>query len=103
MHILAFILLYCQEIGHYLMFENSYWAFFFSYSRDKYEVLSISALNDSYTYPQEIPELLKNGQWTVSVKARSFHNLALDEAHECIVNRKLKQITTKPSHFRMVD
>ena len=36
---------------------------------------------------------LKNGQWTVSIKARPFHNLALDEAHECIVNRKLKQIT----------
>ena len=63
---------------------------FFSYSRDKYEVLSINALNDSYTYPKEILELFKNGQWTVSVKARPFHNLALDEAHECIVNRKLK-------------
>ena len=32
-----------------------------------------------------------------------FHSLALDEAHESIVNRKLKQITTRPSHFRMVE
>ena len=45
----------------------------------------------------------EKGQWTVSVKGRPFHNLALDEAHECIINRKLKQITTRPSHFRMVE
>ena len=44
-----------------------------------------------------------DGQWTVSVKGRPYHNLALDEAHECIVNRKLKQITTRPSYFRMVE
>ena len=44
----------------------------------------------------------KNGEWTISVKGRPFHNIALDEAHESIVNRKLKQITSRPSHFRMV-
>lgn len=48
-------------------------------------------------------EPFKKGQWTVSVKGRPFHSLALDEAHECIINRKLKQITTRPSHFRMVE
>ena len=61
------------------------------------------SLSDSYTYPKEMLQLFKNGQWTVSVKARPFHSLALDEAHESIVNRKLKQITTRPSHFRMVE
>ena len=45
----------------------------------------------------------KNGEWTVSYKGRPYHSLALDEAQECIVNRKLKQITTRPSHFRMVE
>ena len=76
---------------------------FFAYSRVKYEVLSINALSNSYTYPKEMVDIFKRGQWTVSVKGRPFHNLALDEAHECIINRKLKQITTRPSHFRMVD
>ena len=38
-----------------------------------------------------------------SYKGRPYHSLALDEAQECIVNRKLKQITTRPSHFRMVE
>ena len=36
------------------------------------------------------------------MKGRPFHNQALDEAHETIINRKLKQITTRHSHFRMV-
>ena len=48
----------------------------FAYSRDKYEVLSINALNDSNKY-----QLLK-GQWTVSAKGRPFYNLSLDEAHD---------------------
>ena len=39
----------------------------------------------------------------MSVKGRAFHNLPLDEANESIINRKLKQITTRPSHFRMVE
>ena len=76
---------------------------FFAYSRDNYEVLNINALADSYTYPDEVLEALKNGEWTVSVKGRPYHSLALDEAQECIINRKLKQITTRPSHFRMVE
>ena len=76
---------------------------FFAYSRDKYEVLSINALLDSYTYPKQVLDNFKNGEWTLSYKGRPYHSLALDEAQECIVNRKLKQITTRPSHFRMVE
>ena len=52
---------------------------------------------------KEVIDYFKNGQWTVSVKGRPFHNVALDEAHECIINRKLKQITTRASYFRMVE
>ena len=60
---------------------------------DKYEVLGIRTLADTYTYPDEVLKLFQDGQWTMSVKGRPYHNLALDEAHECIINRKLKQIT----------
>ena len=76
---------------------------FFAYSRDKYELLVVNSISDSITYPKEILEYFLNGEWTVSVKGRPFHNQALDEAHETIINRKLKQITTRPSHFRMVN
>ena len=76
---------------------------YFAYSRNKYEVLSMSAIANSYTYPIEVIHHFTHGQWTVSVKGRPFHNLALDEAHESIINRRLKSITTRPSHFRMVE
>ena len=76
---------------------------FFAYSRDKYEVLVINSISDSMTYPKDILEHFLNGEWTVSLKGRPFHNQALDEAHETVINRKLKQVTTRPSHFRMVN
>ena len=55
---------------------------FFSYGRNKYEVLSISALADSYAYPKHILENFKNGQC-------SYLGPIIDEAQECIVNRNL--------------
>ena len=76
---------------------------FFAYSRNKYEVLITNAIASTYTYPEDITHNFAHGQWTVSVKGKPFHNIALDEAHESIINRKLKQITTRPSHFRMVE
>ena len=109
------ILLYLHAyVGFYFAIRSGNWLLrnsclkvitelFFAYSRDKYEVLSINALADSYTYPKQVLENFKNGQWTVSYKGRPYHSLALDEAQECIVNRKLKQITIRPSHFRMVE
>ena len=101
-------------IGLYLAVRSGNWELrnsslkllaemFFAYSRDKYEVLVVNSLADSITYPKEIIDHFLNGEWTVSVKGKPFHNQAMDEAHETIINRKLKQITTRPSHFRMVN
>lgn len=42
------------------------------------------------------------GGWTVSYKENPYHNLAIDEAHECCINRRLKQITSRPSYFETV-
>ena len=75
---------------------------YFAYARNKYEVLSMSAIANALTYPTEVIHHFAHGQWTVSVKGRPYHNLALDEAHECIINKNLKNITTRPSHFRMI-
>ena len=60
-------------------------------------------LADALTYPEDLLKYFKNGEWTVSVKGRPFHNNALHEAYESIVNRKFKQINSRPSHFRMVE
>ena len=56
---------------------------FFTYSRDKYEVLVVNSISDSIMYPKDIEHFF-NGEWTVSMKGRPFHNQALDEAHETI-------------------
>ena len=36
--------------------------YFFAYARDKYEVLSIHTLADTYTYPDEVLKLFQDGQ-----------------------------------------
>ena len=39
----------------------------------------------------------------MSHNSRPYHNIAIDEAHECIINLRLKTITARPSHFRTVE
>ena len=75
----------------------------FAYSRNKYEKLSITAQHDVMTISDEFGSYFCNGEWTVSYSGRPYHNLALDEAHECVINCRLKQITSWPSYFRLVE
>ena len=75
---------------------------FFAFSHNKYEQLSTSAILDTYTFPKEIIDRFKNGEWTVSCTGKPFHNLALDEAHETEINLNLKQLTSRPSTFKTV-
>ena len=58
---------------------------------------------DTLTLPNNLIKKFLRGEWTVSAKGRPFHNLALDEAHESIINLRLKTITSRPSHFRTVE
>ena len=37
------------------------------------------------------------------MKGQPYHNIAFDEAHESIINFRLKTITSRPSHFRTVE
>ena len=53
--------------------------------------------------PTDILEKLERGEWTVSYSGKPYHNLGLDEAHQCIINNGLKQITSRPSYFRTVE
>ena len=76
---------------------------FFAYSHNKYEYLSMSTIRDSLTCPDEFLKVFINGEWTCSVRGRPYHNLAIDEAHECIINNRVNNITSRPSHFRTVE
>ena len=35
-------------------------------------------------------------------KCIPYHNVAIDETHECVINKRLKQICCRPSNFRTV-
>ena len=32
-----------------------------------------------------------------------YHNLAMDEAHECVMNDRIKNFTSRRSHFHIVE
>ena len=75
----------------------------FAYNHNKYEELCCTAIMDTLTLPDDLIKKFLSGEWTVSAKGRPYHNLALDEAHESIINLRLKTITSRPSHFRTVE
>ena len=76
---------------------------FFSYNHYKYEELASTVIVDTLTFPDDVLAWFVGGEWTASVKGKPHHNLALDEAHECLINLRLKTITSRPSHFRTVE
>ena len=101
-------------VGYYISIRSGNWLLrnaclravaplFFAYNHNKYEELCTTAIKDSLTLPSDILQQFLNGGWTVSVKGRPHHNFALDEAHETIINLRLKTITSRPSHFRTVE
>ena len=78
----------------------------FAYNHNKYEELCCTAIMDTLTLPADLIKKFLSGGWTVRVRGRPFHNLALDEAHESVINlrlKRLKTITSRPSHFRTVE
>lgn len=76
---------------------------FFAYNRHKYQRLIIQNLMDIFSLPSSIVSQFEKGEWTVSLKGMPYSNLAIDEAHECVINRRLKQLTSRPSSFRTVE
>ncbi len=92
--------------GNWVLRNSALRAFtplFFAYNHYKYEELATFAIIDSLTLPEDVLVKFLKGEWTVSAKGRPHHNLALDEAHECMINLRLKTITSRPSHFRTVE
>ena len=75
---------------------------FFAFSHDKYEELVCGHLLDIMSMPSDVKKQFEKGEWTTSVKGRPYHNLALDEAHECLINRKLKELARNPNECNTV-
>ena len=101
-------------VGYYVAIRSGNWLLrnsclqetlplLFAYNHNKYEELSTMAILDTLTLPNNLLQLFLKGGWTVSVKGRPYHNIAFDEAHESVINLRLKTITSRPSHFRTVE
>ena len=43
-----------------------------------------------------------NVELTISMPGRPYHNVALDEGHEQKINKRLKELTSRPSEYRTV-
>lgn len=85
-------------IGYYVAIRTGNWALrngcldflavmFFAYNRPKYEDIVTRALLSRVMLPAKLLEQYEQGEWTVSLKGRTGANLAVDEAHECMINR----------------
>ena len=101
-------------IGYYIAIRSGNWLLrnaclrdtlplLFAYNHNKYEELSTMAIMDTLTLPNNVLQRFLNGGWTVSVKGQPYHNIAFDEAHESVINLRLKTITSRPLHFRTVE
>ena len=75
---------------------------FFAYSRDKYEELACQTINDVIQLPVDLKKKFYHGEWILNKTGRRFHSVALDEGHEQIINKRLKELTTRPSEYRTV-
>jgi hypothetical protein len=69
---------------------------FCAYDRTHYQQLIPLHLAHLHQLPQDILDALKQGLWTVSLRGRPYENLALDEAHETLINRDLKMSLNRP-------
>ena len=75
---------------------------FFAYTHNKYEQLACETIYDNITASDTLLSHFRRGEWTVSIGGRPFHNVALDEGHEMIINKCLKELTSRPSEYRTV-
>jgi hypothetical protein len=75
---------------------------FFAYNHGNYQKLVCEHILDLQTLPSQVKEEFYKGQWTMSILGRKFHNVALDEGHEGVINKRLKQLTSRSSEYRTV-
>jgi hypothetical protein len=76
---------------------------FAAFGHYKYIDLCVDNIREISQFPADIIQQCLEGGWTVSLRGNKYHNIALDECHETEINRKLKNMTPRPSHFRTVE
>jgi hypothetical protein len=56
-------------------------------------------MKDAMKLPSAVIAAFINGEWTVIATGKPYHNMAMDEAHESLINKITKELTTRPSEF----
>ena len=64
---------------------------FAALNRPNYHKLLPRHLADLFQAPPEIISALSEGGFTASISGRFYHDVALDEAHEMLINKDMKK------------
>ena len=70
---------------------------FSAYDRPCYQKLVPNHIQDIQRFPDSILKCFQAGGFTVKLKAGLGHAVALDEAHECCINRDMKMAVVRPT------
>lgn len=95
-------------IGLYLAIRSGNWklrlasiklmaAVYSAFDHQTYKNLISQHLVDVYSLPTEIRHFFNTGGFSVSLSGRSWHSVAIDEAHEMKINKECKTSIVRPS------
>lgn len=70
---------------------------FAAFDRTTYRKLIPQHLADCLLMPKEITNCLQRGGFSVSITGHKWHLVAIDEAHEMLVNKDCKEAIVRPS------
>ena len=62
-----------------------------------YQKLIMQHIEDIYCMPEELLSYLKEGSFALSITGKATHSVALDEAHEMLINKHVKLTIVRPS------
>ena len=65
-------------------------ALYTAFDRPNYQKLIPQHIIDMLTIPDTILSHLRNGGFTVSIRGRPCHSVAIDKAHEMCINKECK-------------
>ena len=70
---------------------------FTAFDHPNYQKLITNHVLDVLHMPTELLEYFQNGGFAVSISGRAFHSVGLDESHEMLINKHVKQTVIRPS------
>lgn len=70
---------------------------FAAYDHPNYQKLITQHIMDVLHMPEELVQYLQGGGFALSITGRPFHSVGLDECHEMLINRHVKEAIVRPS------